>query len=124
MLLFDESKWAEQEGIEAVVIDTGEYKSTGAPFAPITDNQRADLQRGVDNYFEQFRAAVTSGRGFDAEQWQAVSDGRTFIAQEALGLGLIDAVQSIEHTLQGLRPAKRAGRSTQAARRRVAARTT
>lgn len=119
MVIYDMSKAFEDAGIKPLVFDTGEFKSAGEPGTLITEPQQADFQRLVDTYFEDFAAMVMQGRGMSDKEFKAVSDGRTFLAQEALRLGLIDGIQTLDTTLASFQ--KPAGRSTAAARRRIAA---
>lgn len=116
MLMYDESKAFEEAGIEPVAIDTGEFKSAGAPGLPITDAQRADFQRIVDFYFGQFTGALAQGRKMDRESVAAVADGRMFTPTEAKKSGLIDGVGDLAGVLNSMRGRKR---STDAARARI-----
>lgn len=105
MILYDTSQMYENEGIKPVVLDTGEHKSTGAPGAPITDEQRAELQSKIDYVFGIFKSAIMRGRqgsGLRREQLDGYADGRTFFAQDALDKKLVDGVQSFEGTLGAL----------------------
>jgi len=102
MMLYDFSKQFESEGIEAVPINTGEFKSAGAMGTKITDSQRDYFQGLVDGYFEDFEAAVRRGRGMSAKAWEAVSDAQIFLAPEAMVHGLIDGIQTFDQTLAAL----------------------
>lgn len=115
--LYDFSKAFEKAGIEAVPVDTGEFKSAGMMGTKITDAQKADFQRIVDGFFQDFKETVMNGRNMTEKEFNSVADGRVFFAGEALDLGLIDGIQGIEQTLSEL--TQPAGRSTQAARRRL-----
>ena len=107
----DLSGAAEMEGIKVHVISTGDYKGAFAPGTEVTDDQLKYLQGVVNDVFAFFRADVMSGRGMAREAFDRVADGRTWIASKAKGLGLIDAVQSMDRTLEqiaaGRRPARR-----------------
>lgn len=119
MMLYDFSKLYENEGVEPVPIDTGEFKSAGAEGTKITEAQRADFQRVVDQMFEMFLASVAKGRGVSADRVREVADGRVFLAEEAISLGLADGVQSMDATLAGLRArSDRRSRMAAAAARR------
>lgn len=103
MMLYDFSQAFEQDGIEAIPIDTGPFKSAGAMGTKITDEQRADFQRVVDAFFADFLGAIERGRpGLSGKRLQEVADGRVFTASEALNLGLIDGIQPIDTTLSAL----------------------
>lgn len=107
-VMYDYSKAFEEAGIRAVPIDTGEHKSTGIIGAPITDEQEAEIQRVIDGYMDEFVGRIVSGRSMTEEQVRAVGDGRVFFAEESVGLGLIDGVQTMEETLESLTPRRTA----------------
>ena len=103
IMLMDDSKFYENHGIKMIPVDTGEFKSAGAPGVEITESQIADFQRIVDGYFNDFIAMVASGRGMDKKEVLKAADGRVFFPSEAIDLGLIDGVQSIQETLKQLK---------------------
>jgi signal peptide peptidase SppA len=121
MQLMDLSGAFEKDGIKTITIDTGAFKSIGAPGAPITDEQIAHLQSIVDAHFDIFVQAVTSGRKRMSEKAvRAVADGRMFMASDALSLGLIDGISTFEKTLLSLQKQGSASTSSLAARTQAA----
>lgn len=114
MLLYDFHRAFEKDGVEAVPIDTGEFKSAAARGTEITKNQRADFQRLIDFYFEDFVSMVARGRKMDDSNVRQIADGRMFSPAEAVGFGLIDGVATFDQTLEGLRAKRK--RSTDSAR--------
>lgn len=117
MMLYDFSKAFEKEGIEAVPIDTGKFKSAGAHGTEITEEQRADFQRVVDFYFEDFVSRVSRGRRLDEKKAREVGDGRLFPATEAMQLGLVDSTGTYKQILSEMRTPR--GRSTESAKARL-----
>lgn len=99
MLLFDFSEAFKENGIKAIAIDTGEFKSAGAFGTKITEAQIKEFQRIIDGFFDDFVASVVRGRGMSEKDVRKVGDGRMFFADEAMSLGLIDGVQTREETL-------------------------
>lgn len=127
ILFFDEHKAFENEGVEAVAIDTAPkerpFKSMGAPGTEITKQHRAEIQRMIDELGASFKAAVVRGREpMTASDVDAVADGRVWHAGDALRLGLIDGIQTTERTIASLRGqvADRAAGRDRMARARVA----
>ena len=102
LMLLDISKALETEGVEAVAIDTGPYKSAGVLGTKITPEHRAYFQSLVDHSFSMFIAAVSRGRGLPPDQVRGAADGRVFPASHAKRLGLIDGIQPPATTLQNL----------------------
>jgi signal peptide peptidase SppA len=119
LMLYDWSKAFEIAGIEAVPIDTGEFKSAGAPGTEITEAQRADFQRLIDAAFDDFVRDVSAGRNLTDKQVRAVGDGRLFTPEESLQAGLIDGVATLEQTLAEIDSGRAGRRSTQSARARL-----
>lgn len=108
--VYDLSRMAENEGIEAVVIRTSPLKGAGFPGEKVTDEQRAVWQELVDGSQKQFTAAVRSGRSMNEAQVAAVAVGRVWQASEALKLKLIDGVKSFDDVLTEARNAGKAAR--------------
>lgn len=107
MTLWDTSKMFEDAGIKVLTIDSAPedrpFKSAGEDGTAITDQQQEDFQRIVDTYFSDFRSAVIRGRRMSNEQFDGIADGRVWPATEAIGLGLIDSVGSINDTMSAIR---------------------
>lgn len=106
IMLMDSSKFYEDNGMKVIPIDTGEFKSAGAPGTKITENHIADFQRIVDGYYDDFLEMGASGRGVSVEEFKKAADGRVFLPNEALDLGLIDGIQTLKETIRQLTPAK------------------
>lgn len=118
IMLVDTSEYYKEMKVKVIPIDTGEYKSAGAEGTEITKNHIADFQRIVDGFFEDFLTMVQSGRSLTREEILKAADGRVFFPGEAMKLGLIDGVQTLQETISQLRPVK-VGRQTQAAKNRL-----
>ena len=103
--LVDYSKAYQEAGLERVAItNTGaKYKGMGLPGLPVTEEQRGLLQMEVDAIQSKFSAAVSSGRNLSAAEVAQLADGRTFSSADAVELGLVDGVQSLNQTLHQLK---------------------
>lgn len=91
--LLDATKMLDKKGVTVNFIKDGKYKGMGAPFKPLTNDERAMFQEQVDHIGAMFRDAVTSNRSqvsIDTMQ------GQCFFGAAAEGAGLVDA------TLPGL----------------------
>ncbi len=98
-VLEDTSGAAEAAGVKVHVISTGIFKGQGIQGAPITEKFLKVVQDMITGLNEHFVDAISSGRGFNADQIKIVGTGRTWLASEAMSLGLIDQVQSLDDTL-------------------------
>ena len=114
-VLWDTSRMYQNAGIDVHKIDTGEHKSTGLEGVPVTEEQKAEVQRVVDQLYAEFLAVIIKGRGIAEADLKPLADGRTWFAHEAEGFGLIDAIQPLETTLANLKTRQPpAGRLTRA----------
>lgn len=80
-------------GVDAPAITSGPNKDVASPFNTLSDEHRAILQGLVDDYYARFVDVVKSARpNIPANQLAAVTDGRVFSGDEAVRVGLADAV--------------------------------
>lgn len=99
----DISGMLEEWGINITLISAGEHKVEGNPFEPLDDEARAELQRGVDEVFEAFTAALARNRGVSTDT--VLSDfgqGRMFSAARAVAAGLADGVRTLDDIVMEL----------------------
>jgi protease-4 len=89
---FDVSGLMAWLGIRAESLASGRFKANPSPFAPLTEEGRAELMRVVGDLHEQFIAMVVAGRRLEPASVRALADGRVFTGREALRLGLVDAI--------------------------------
>lgn len=120
-VMIDSSKYYEEMGVKVIPIDTGEHKSAGLPGTPITESQIKATQEIIDGIYESFLNEVREGRGLNGKDLEAVADGRVFLSEKALQLGLIDGIQTLSETIGAMQTSVRPGRSTRAARVKLAA---
>ena len=85
---YDMSKKMEKEGIQVTLLRSTENKAVPNIYEPLSDEARAKLQQMVNNLHERFVNAVKTARNLSNEdKW---ANGKSFGAQEALELGLVD----------------------------------
>ena len=99
-------------------IAAGKYKAEGHPFAPLTDEARANLQRRVEESYRRFVAAVAAGRGVsEATMREGYGQGRLLGAREALAAGMVDEIATIDDVvadlaMRGARAPQKSSRAT------------
>jgi signal peptide peptidase SppA len=103
----DHRKAAEQQGIAVTLIHAGRYKVEGSPWTELTADAQGHMQAQVNRYYEAFIRAVARGRGVEVPQKQieegtAFGGGRTFTAEEAGRLGLVDGLGTLDATVERL----------------------
>jgi protease IV len=89
-------KWAK---MQSVVIKSGDLKDAGSPTRPLTDAEKAYFQGLINNMYNQFVTAVSTGRKMDVENVRKLADGRVYTGQEAMGNGLIDEIGTFQDAL-------------------------
>jgi protease-4 len=92
-------------GVKSETLKGGDFKDAGSPFRPMRAEDRAYLQRMVDDYHVRFRAHVEKHRTLtgDAAARATVFDGRVFTGDQALAIGLIDSVGTLEDAIDKAR---------------------
>ena len=97
------SKALEDAGVTTTIISSGEFKTEGNKFEPLTDEAKAHLQERSDTFHAQFVADVAKGRGTTAENVRSnYGRGRLLLAQPALKAGMVDRIEAFDATLARL----------------------
>lgn len=102
-VLYDLSGAAAAAGVRVVVVASSELKGTSVDGAPVSDAAIAETRRLVDGRNAQFVEAVARGRGVSLAQARAWATGQVHFAADALRLGLVDGVGSLEGALAAAR---------------------
>ncbi|MBE6037396.1 MAG: signal peptide peptidase SppA [Clostridiales bacterium] len=101
--MFDVSGLLEKFGVTTVTITSGENKSMGSSFEPMTEEQKAILQSLVDDSYSRFVDVVVKGRSMAEERVRELADGRIYTARQALELDLIDQICGWEEAVAVMR---------------------
>ncbi len=89
-------KWAK---VEPIVIKSGQFKDSGAPYRDMTPEERIYLQELIDNVHSQFVTAVAEKRKLDINVVKKIADGRVFTGEMAKEAGLIDELGDLEDAI-------------------------
>jgi signal peptide peptidase SppA len=106
----DWSGLAAKEGVKVHVVRAGQFKGVGVRGTEVTADHLMDLQRVIDELNEPFAAAVGRGRRMSPEKVAEINDGRIHGAAQALALGLIDRIGTLDQVLSDLRQSVSGGR--------------
>ncbi|MGA2112059.1 MAG: signal peptide peptidase SppA [Anaerolineales bacterium] len=79
-------------GVQVTVIKSGAEKDIGSPYRPMSDADKAIMQGIIDQAYGGFVTVVANGRHLPREKVLQLADGRVFTGQQALQLGLVDAL--------------------------------
>jgi signal peptide peptidase SppA len=95
----DMSKMLEDWGLKISLIFEGANKADGNPFEALSDDARKNIKAGIHTSYESFVSLVAKQRAVDAKVVRE-TQSRGFRAEEALSLGLIDAIASPSEAVQ------------------------
>jgi signal peptide peptidase SppA len=109
----DLSKLLEMAGVKITYISAGKYKVDGNEAEPLPKDVAARIQAKVDESYTRFKSDISKGRGVPLEEVAAgYGEGDTVGASEALRLGMIDRVCTLDETIaQVITPADPAARA-------------
>jgi len=100
---YDYSKQQEQMGVKKTYLYSGKYKAMGHDSAPLDDQSRKYIQERLDHYYTMFVDMVAQNRGVEKEKVLGdMAEGKIFIGQKALDVGLIDRIGSFGHAVDRL----------------------
>jgi len=85
-------------GIEVTYIRAGKFKAEGMPTESLTPEAFLRIQNTVDGVYEIFTSHVATNRAITVEEVKN-TEALTYSAAEAMSLGLVDAVGSLDEAL-------------------------
>ena len=80
----------DKAGIRLTAVTAGEHKTERAPFTPLSEAAKENMQAGVNAWYSDFLSAIRRGRGARVSQTSNYGGGRMLSAKDALREGLID----------------------------------
>ena len=115
----DVSKQAENEGVKTTLISAGRFKTEGNSFEPLGDEAREAIQKLADGFMGMFVKAVARNRDVPiSEVRNGFGEGRLVSAKDALRLGMVDRIGTMDETLKRLN-GNRSGTKTALAKKRL-----
>lgn len=93
-------KLLEKWGIAVTFIHSGEHKVDGNPFEDLPEDVKEEIQADVDKSRAQFAELISEHRGLDKKKIMD-TEARCYRAEDALALGLIDAIATPSAAVQG-----------------------
>ncbi len=101
--LFQLNDFMAHHNVGYVNMKAGKYKSATDPFVPITEEEKVELQKVLDDSYEQFIHNVANSRKLlvsDADTW---ANAKLFSGRQAHKLGLIDELGSVTNAIKVLK---------------------
>ncbi len=100
--LEDVSKQESDEGRKHIYVRSGENKALGQYGEAVDEKVVQDKQRQVDDLFAVFLSDISKGRKQNLEEVKSrYGNGATYAATQALELGLIDKIETLENMVKG-----------------------
>lgn len=100
LLHIDQSRAMDAAGRKATFIKAGRNKTAGNSYEPLSAESIAELQKGVDDYYDLFVRAVARGRNVSqARVRDGFGQGGTVRAKEAVAEGMADRVGTLDDVL-------------------------
>ena len=87
-------------GLGVDVKKFGRHKDMGSPFRESSEEEQKLMQKAVNDFGERFIGLVKKHRKLSPQALTEVSTARVFLADETLGLGLVDKIGYISDALQ------------------------
>lgn len=90
----------ERLGIHSDGVGTTELADIYQIDRPLSPKAQAVIQSSVDNIYREFLSLVSNARGMPVEQIDEIAQGRVWIGEKALELGLIDELGSLNDLME------------------------
>jgi protease-4 len=91
---------ADRFGVSFNVIKSGKFKDIGDSFREMTSDEKTVLSGMVSNVYGQFVDAIVTERKLDKAKVAALADGRIYTGLEAVSLGLIDGIGTLQDVIE------------------------
>jgi protease-4 len=86
-------------GIHTQQVKTHENSAQYSPFVPLDDKLKAVTLEGVEHIYKTFVTHVAEGRKMTFAQVDSIAQGRVWAGSEALKLGLVDKIGSLDDAI-------------------------
>jgi signal peptide peptidase SppA len=97
----DFTKQNEMNGLNVEEFVTGRFKNVMSSDKNTTDEDREEIQLMADNIYQPMVADISERRGIDPQQIIDMQ-GRVFIGQESIEVGLVDGVSTLEELINNM----------------------
>ena len=90
-------------GVNAFPMGRGKRATMLASLAPWTDDERAVIQRSMEEVYRVFLERVAAGRGKQPAEIEPIAQGRVWTGERARALGLVDEIGGLDAALAAAR---------------------
>ena len=99
LITYEMTKAAEQDGIKYHVFRAGEFKALGNPYEELSEKAAQVIQNRLEETNQFFLKHVSTQRNLLMSDRQRWAEGKTFFAEEAKVVGLIDGVLTLDDVI-------------------------
>ncbi|MFQ5569334.1 MAG: signal peptide peptidase SppA [Rhodothermales bacterium] len=100
-LFFDLGTFLESKiGITTDGVRTSTYADMFSGMRPLSDDERAVLQRSTDATYRSFLKKVADSRGLDVAEVDSIGQGRVWTGAQALEIGLVDILGDMDTAIR------------------------
>lgn len=86
-------------GINIDTVNTNKHSDMGTMYRPVSEMERAHVQRGVENIYDVFIGRVADGRGMSKSEVDSIGQGRVWSGVDALKIKLVDELGGIDDAI-------------------------
>lgn len=85
--------------VNITTVNSNEHSDMYTLFRPLDAAETAYMQASVENIYDRFTSLVAAGRDMTVEEVDAIAQGRVWAGSEAVNIGLVDQIGTIEDAL-------------------------
>jgi len=90
------NKLFDKIGIQVDTVNTNNYSDIGTVTRSLADRELQVIEKGIDDIYTTFKKRVSVGRRMSMAQVQEIAQGRIWSGVDALEIGLIDKIGSVQ----------------------------
>lgn len=85
--------------VNVTPVNSNEHADMYGMIRPLDNKEVAYMQASVEKIYDKFTSIVAAGRDMTVENVDAIAQGRVWTGAEALGIGLVDQIGTIEDAI-------------------------
>lgn len=85
--------------VNVTPVNSNEHADMYGMIRPLDNKEVAYMQASVERIYDKFTSLVAAGRDMTVENVDAIAQGRVWTGAEALGIGLVDQIGTIEDAI-------------------------
>lgn len=86
-------------GLKFDNVKTNKFSNFGDMYRPMTDEEKAILQKYIEQGYNLFTKRCAEGRGLSQDSIKAIAEGRIYSGIDALSLGLVDELGGLNEAI-------------------------